>query len=306
MRRARPRLHAAGAWISGRVDRVRATVDPHIEIPDERRLRFANRFSLARVTGSGPDVSLTSYGERLSTVHLAIESIARGEVKPRALYLWIDDPERLATLPRSLRRLQRRGLTIGRSDPYGPHTKYYPYLLQVAEPAAPLVTADDDIVYPRSWLEGLAAAAAAAPDQVHCYRAHRIRIEDGRIAPYLSWHPCLDTVTTSLNFPTGVSGVIYPPSVLRQAKAEGTAFLERCPAADDVWLHHCAVAAGAPARQVTPVQQHFPMIEGSQVVTLMSNNTYSGGNDGQIRRTYTASDVAVLVAAAAAGQDRVR
>ena len=127
-------------------------------------LRVRNLAARGPVTGSAAVVvSLTSYGDRIGTVSIGIESIARGTVRPQRLVLWLDTPDDVACVPASLRRLERRGLEIRRSRNYGPHTKYYPYVMSTPRHTVPLVTADDDIVYPPNWLALLVDAGGATP-----------------------------------------------------------------------------------------------------------------------------------------------
>ena len=116
----------------------------------------------------GPVVSLTSYGKRIRTVCLAIESIARGSMLPSRLILWIDDIAVFDNLPSGIRRLRQRGLEVRFCRNYGPHKKYYPYLASVETIEAPLVTADDDLLYPRYWLKELVEAFRQCPDVVNC------------------------------------------------------------------------------------------------------------------------------------------
>ncbi len=112
-----------------------------------------NRLSRAPVTGDGPIVSLTTHGVRLGVVHLALESIARGTLRPSRLVLWLGSEDFAAHLPKTLQRLVARGLEVRQSEDLGPHTKYWPL---VAEgPGGDFVTADDDVYYPRGWLAEL-------------------------------------------------------------------------------------------------------------------------------------------------------
>ncbi|WP_306893047.1 hypothetical protein [Agromyces albus] len=119
-------------------------------------------------------MSLTTHGDRVRRVHLTIETIGRGTVKPSEIFLWLDEPEVVARPPRTIKRLQRRGLSLRLSKNFGPHTKYYPYLLAHDSFDRPLVTADDDMLYPFTWLAGLADASKVHPDEVLCYRARRV------------------------------------------------------------------------------------------------------------------------------------
>ena len=79
------------------------------------------------------------------------------------------------------------------ASPMGPHAKYFPYVSSVSSHDLPLVTADDDIIYPSDWLAGLMTAFERRPDSIHCYRAHEFGILDGRPALYSTWGPVTDT-----------------------------------------------------------------------------------------------------------------
>ena len=241
---------------------------------------------------------MTSYGTRLKTVHLALESIAAGSVLPSRLILWVDSAEALANLSPELGRLVARGLEIHLTDDYGPHTKYYPYLLSMGIIDFPLVTADDDQIYSKWWLEGLIRSYDEHPELVNCYRAHTIRLEGDSIAPYRTWGPCMSTKPSLLHFATGVSGVIYPPFFLRLLKEVGSGFIHSCPKSDDIWLHANALQAGITIRQLWERQLRFPFSPETQDVGLYHSNVLLDRNDDQIRGTYTSEDLRRLKAAA--------
>jgi hypothetical protein len=164
----------------------------------------------------------------------------------------------------------KRGLTIKHCVDYGPHKKYFPYVME-ANLERPLVTADDDVLYPRGWLAGL--VAAHRPDEVVAYRA-RMMSDD----PYVSWPLCTSTIPSENLIPTGVSGVLYPPKVLKVLRERGDEFMRVCPRADDFWLHYAAVASGVLTRQVSESAATWwptrPKERG-----LMHNNLLEGGND---------------------------
>jgi hypothetical protein len=210
------------------------------------RLVLTNHRSTTPVVGAGhANVSLTTYGKRIATVWKTIETIGSGTVRPRRLILWLDDAAVVANPPATLRRLQARGLEIRLCRDYGPHKKYFPYVQEMldAEPDTTLVTVDDDAYYPPTWLEEL--LAAHEPNEVTAFRA-RIR-SDG---PYGTWRICATTEPSSRVFATGVSGVAYPPQLLRALRDRGEEFTKVCPRADDFWLHYAAVATKVPIRQV--------------------------------------------------------
>jgi hypothetical protein len=256
---------------------------------------LVNLFGSARITRpGGPVVSLTTYGKRVNTVYLAIESIAGGSVLPSRLILWLDDEASFRNLPSPLRRLRKRGLEVFLSPNHGPHTKYYPYVESHASFDTPLVTADDDILYPQSWLEGLLEAFREYPDAVNCYRARVITLNDHGMADYAQWELCGSTEPSVCHFATGVSGVVYPPQFLPVLKRAGTAFQGCCPIADDIWLHVHAIRAGYRIRQIRPESLHFPTIPGTQDVSLFDDNVQHGENDMQAKATYRQDDIQIL------------
>lgn len=258
-------------------------------------LRLRNLAATGPVTGSAPVVvSLTTYGQRIDSVPVAIESIARGTVRPRRLVLWLDNPELLESLPEPLRRLERRGLEIRLSRNYGPHTKYYPYVRSTSRHTVPLVTADDDIIYPPNWLALLVDANRRHPDAISGHWVSIMGVAGNRVAAYETWARARDTAVRPANFAPGVSGVIYPPAMLEELKQHGEGFLSTCPGADDIWLHWVALQARIPVRQVGPVPRHFPIIPGSQSQALMKTNVGENRNDQWIQGLYSAEDVAAL------------
>ena len=260
-----------------------------------KRLHAQNLHSKSAVTSvGGPVVSLTTVGDRINTVYLAIESIASGSVLPSRLILWIDNEEALKNRPDSIRRLEARGLEVGASQNYGPHTKYYPYLLATDKFAVPLVTADDDVLYAKWWLQGLIDANRNRDDLVNCYRAHVIMIEEGQFKSYQLWKSCHSTEASFLHFATGVSGCIYPIPLLSRLKAAGSVFQQLCPKADDVWLNVNALRGGFRVKQIRSWSIRFPLIPETQSTGLLHTNFHRSQNDEQIKNTYTAHDLVQL------------
>lgn len=260
------------------------------------RLKLANVVSRRSVVSpDGAVVSLTTHGIRLEQVYLTIESIARGAVRPSRLILWRNPGSDDSYLPKSLARLQRRGLEIQFSENFGPHTKYFPYVASVAMHEIPLVTADDDVIYPSHWLRDLVVAHTAEPQHVHCYRARRVQISGIALKSYEEWPFADSKEPSSLNFATGVSGVVYPPALLDALRKAGPAFMACCPKADDVWLHAMALRHGYKIKQLSASYSDFPVAPMTQGLALYINNARPEGNDKQISATYDASDIEALV-----------
>jgi hypothetical protein len=261
-------------------------------------LRRRNERSRESLLGDAPvAVSLTTHGGRIDNVFYAIEAIGAGTARPGRIVLWLDDEAAAAAPPPALERLRTRGLEIRLTRNFGPHTKYYPYVVEKGEHRIPLVTADDDVLYARDWLTALLAGAGGdGAREVVCHRARRIRVDGDRIAPYDTWPFATDTRATVRTFATGVGGVLYPPELLEALHDAGEAFRDCCPKADDVWLHAVTLRSGYRARQLADVAREGPYVPYGKDQSLWRTNVVQGGNDDAIAATYTAADVRALVA----------
>lgn len=260
-------------------------------------LSIINRLSGRRIVSgspSGPAISMTTYGRRIHSVFYAIESIAAGTTLPARFTLWLDDKKLFENLPSSLRRLQKRGLEIGLTQNYGPHTKYYPYVSSQDSLEAPMVLADDDVLYPKNWLEVLLKAAAERPHEIHCWMAKVLSVDGSSIREFMQWPTCADSEASFRNMAQGIGGVMHPPEMLRAIKKARTEFLNCCPKADDIWLHAIALRAGIKTRQVPGGGTRHHIIPGTEVGGLWHTN-HDGGNDRQIQATYSGADVEALL-----------
>lgn len=262
------------------------------------RLQIKNLTSQQSITGTAEAVvSLTTYGQRTKTVHLAIESIACGNTRPRQLILWVDEIENDEQLPAALQRLIKRGLEVRHCENFGPHKKYYPYVATF-EPGLhtrPLVIVDDDFLYPESWLKSMMESYLEYPNAVSCTRAHELQILED-VLPYSSWPACSTDQPSFRTFATGVGGVLYPPAVLLQLQKLGEEFMRKAPKADDIWLHYAAVTVKVPVRQVhkDPLDLEFRILPFGQSGTLQDMNVGEGQNDLQIAATYDSAALEIL------------
>lgn len=265
------------------------------EIISLNYLKFRNRTSSESVLDpSGPVLSLTSHSSRIETVFYTIESIGLGRQKPSRIILWLNDGERVPNPPDSLMRLTARGLEIRYCENYGPHTKYYPYLQYESEFSKPLVTADDDTIYPEYWLSGLMRAHRKDPTVIHCYSARRMTASRGHMYPFIDWEMCTDRSPSHSNFINGASGVIYPGEFLGFLKLQGEEFLRCCPKSDDIWLTVNAVRAGFKVAQVYDMPVLFDSIPGTHASEIHNYNIISGGAHTQIVDTFSDDDIAKI------------
>lgn len=235
-------------------------------------------------------VSITTIPERIGKVHIVIDSLLRQSLKPDRLILWLNEcnePGRprvsRQTLPESLTRLERRGLTIEWCCNIGPYCKLIPALRMF--PAALIATADDDVFYPFDWLKTLYEAYVDEPRFIHCHRAHMMKCDaSGELLPYRKWDYFAPNIQgpDPMLFPTGVGGVLYAPGHLHPDVTNEAIFMKLCPKADDVWLKAMAVANGTMCKKVAKESARLYSVRYRNDRRLMSGNVCEDGNDVQI------------------------
>jgi hypothetical protein len=252
------------------------------------------------IIGEAPAVvCLTSYGSRIRHVHYTIMTIANAASRPKRIILWISYSD-AHLITRKLRSLQKRGLEVRLTEDYGSHKKYYPYCAaapDTREDELPLVTADDDVLYPTRWLSDMIDAAATETYPVIiAHRAHRMKFDNGAISPYLSWGLGSGTVEPSYaNVATGVCGVLYPLEfILQVGKKWNTEFIEAAPSTDDLWLHSRSVLLEIPTKQVSQVAARIVEHHPNYADCLALRNVSGGRNDLAISRVYSSELISMI------------
>lgn len=231
-------------------------------------------------------VSLTSFPARIKCVHHTVKSILGQSVRPEKLILWLaasQFPNRRGDLPQELKDLTRFGLEIKWCEDIRSYKKLIPTLKLF--PCKTIVTADDDVLYPRFWLEKLWQEHVKAPDCVIVHRARKIAHDGRSILPYRQW-PILTNAMKPERFlvlQTGIGGVLYPVGCFSREVFNEEVFRKVAPFADDIWFWAMAVLNGKCVRQVYSYESDFHLVEGSQNVSLSQKNMVEGENDWQLQ-----------------------
>ena len=195
-------------------------------------------------------ISLTSYGKRIYDVHLTIESLMQQTVKPNKIILWLSEDEFTPdNIPLTLKKLEKRGLTIEFCKDIRSYTKLVPALRKYPDDI--IITVDDDIIYQFDLIENLLNSYKEDPKSIHFCRGHRMKIVNNVLLSYYKWNWFInDFNINKLNFPTGVGGVLYPPHSLYFDVTDEKKFLSLAPFADDVWFKAMALLQGTLSKKV--------------------------------------------------------
>lgn len=230
-------------------------------------------------------VSLTSYPSRIQTISQTINSLLKQTVKADKIIIWLAKeqfPNKEKDLPQDLLDLTKIGLEIEWCTDIKSYKKLIPALKKY--PDAIVVTADDDILYSRGWLEIMLKSYLKNPTKIHCHRAHMIRFDDGNIVPYRQWQQNIRSNSTLYNgFPTSGAGILFPPHCLHSDVFDVAKFMHLCPNADDIWFWAMAVKNNTPIKVVENNISKLRFVEGTQEQALWHKNVIGGQNDVQLR-----------------------
>lgn len=236
--------------------------------------------------GSGVIVSLTSYPARISKLHLCIESLLRQSLPADQVILWLAE-EQFADrqLPEKLTRLTKQGLEIRFCEDLRSYKKIFYTAQEFGN--CPIVTADDDTLYPEDWLSRLVSAAREYPDCVVCYRAHKMTLDSaGRPLPYQEWEGLSPDFKgpSGLLVAVGVGGVCYPPHFFASVVFDYGIIKELAPSADDLWLKVIGLQGGYRTVKVAENSIEWFTIRQSQKTSLMQGNVGASRNDAALRK----------------------
>ncbi|MBQ4530993.1 MAG: glycosyltransferase [Lachnospiraceae bacterium] len=230
-------------------------------------------------------VALTSYGERIRTVHYTIRSLLLQTLKPDRIILYIakEDNELITD---ELRELEAYGVEIIKNvEDLKSHKKYF-YVMQ-EYPEDIVITVDDDVLYEEKLLEHLYASYKRYPNAVSCKRAHKMtRKEDGSLESYIKWKSeyTEDKEPTYGLMAVGVGGVLYPPHCLSKEAFQKETFMELTPTQDDIWLKFIELKNSTKVVYVEGEYIHPPIIPHTQEQALYKINNGENVNDQCIDR----------------------
>lgn len=241
---------------------------------------FLNFFSRKSININDPKliVSLTCFPARINKVFFTIESIFNQKCNFNyevRLYLSKDEfPCR--KLPSSLKRLENRNLKIFFVDG---NLKSYKKLIYAYdnEGKLPVVTADDDIFYPKSWLSCLYSKHLTNPEFVIFFRGRVISFtNDFQPDLYFNFKLSNQDDNGFLCIPTGVSGILYPCGCFHSDWNNIEKILKLAPTADDLWFKVMTLLNNRYSLMASKQSIHFTPVLGTQFISLNKINVNNG------------------------------
>jgi hypothetical protein len=213
----------------------------------------------------------------------------RQSLKPDKIILWLSEKEiKSCSIPSSLKRLQKRGLEVRFVKENLRSYKKIIYSLR-EYPDANIVTIDDDVYYPRYFLEKIYNKKKHYSGCIVGYRCKYInKKNEYEVGPYLSWPHVKKSEVASLGiFPTGNGGILYPPNSLNNEVFNKNIFLKLCPYGDDIWLKAMSLLQRTKVVQVFDEPKDFITIKDTQKEALhLINNSGPKLNDKQIKKVF--------------------
>ncbi|MCL2520536.1 MAG: hypothetical protein FWE37_06000 [Spirochaetaceae bacterium] len=249
--------------------------------------------SSERYTTNEVVVSLTSYGKRLYSVHLAIESIMQQTLKPNKIVLWLGNELKNTPLPLVLQKQQQRGLEIKYCEDIKSYKKLI-FSLKVF-PQATIITIDDDCWYNYYLLENFLNEHKENPHLILAARMHRIKLnEQGTFEKYTGWGFRYKKFDVSpLNFPTGAGGILYPAGSFNDEIFNQEVFTKICPYADDVWFKAMALLNGALSKKIFTYNENgVDYISNEEVQDIgLWDTVNKSQNDRQLKAVFDRYDL---------------
>lgn len=236
-------------------------------------------------------VSLTSFPERLYDIHFCIYSILNQTIKPDEIILWLATnqfPNGEKDIPQNVLNLKKFGLKIKWCDDIKSYKKLIPALEEY--PNDLIVTADDDLFYPKNWLESLYEEHKQNPTHIISQRLRKISFnDDNSFKSYDEWELNDGEVKQSyLNFSTNGAGSLFPPNSLYSDATNKILFEKLCPNADDVWIWAMAILNGTKIKSVKDNMVQLTYVNLARELNIINEKTlystnFDGGNDLQLK-----------------------
>lgn len=224
--------------------------------------------------------TLTTFPDRIDSVHYTIKSLFNQSVKPDRIVLWLAEEEFCGKeFPDSIKELQKRGLEIRYCDNLFGHKRYYK-LLDEQKDNELLIMFDDDIIFPYYMIERLYDKWKEYPDAIICDRGQLLTFDGNEVLNPGRWSSISDVGIDSPSYRilvSGGGGCLVPPKSLYKDVCVPEKIKEYALRVDDLWLMFMAVQNNTKILRTYKYHRTFISSENQQTVQLGKEAIYNGG-----------------------------
>lgn len=180
-------------------------------------------------------ISLTAEREDFKTLPITIYSLLNQNLKPDRIILWLDkDSEDLTYLPYNITQFVKNGLEIKFIENLGNYNKTF-YPIKEFKNSI-IVTTDNNIYYPKNWLNKLYLSYITNPDDIHIHKATKV-LYSNEILPREQWKRTIKNESAEYyNFPISSGGILYPPNCFSKEALREDIFRKYAPTEDSSWF----------------------------------------------------------------------
>ncbi len=198
-------------------------------------------------------VSLSSDEDNFDNLEYTLYSLFNQKVSPDKVVLWLSNEYELSELPYSITKYVKGGLDIRFVEYKGSYTKIIYSLKEFKDSI--IVTADDNIYYPKNWLLKLYHSYISHPEDIHAHNVLRVLYENKELGSYKKWKKFVNTDKADfLNFPIPSGGVLYPPNCFVNDIGREDIYRNKVNTIWEVWSWVMSVVSG---RKVRLVKNHI-------------------------------------------------
>lgn len=209
-------------------------------------------------------VSLTTYNKRTKTVYKTIESIFNQTTKPDKIILWLDKDEfNINNIPKTLKKQIKQGLEIDFYHNIKSYKKIVPTLKKY--PNNIIITTDDDILYPKDFIEKLYNAYLLDNTKIYCNYSFKFLNKYYRPTTNIKELQYLFTYIG-----TG-AGALFPPKILPNEIFDEELFTKIAPIHDDIFISTLCMKYGIKIKNVnTDYMKYIKLLQKRTVFDTQS------------------------------------
>lgn len=178
-------------------------------------------------------ISLTTYSKRIKYVYKTIESLFSQTIKPDKIILWLDENEfNINSIPKTLKKQIKCGLEIGFCENIKSYKKIVPTLKKYQNDI--IITADDDILYPKNFIEKLYIAylddKIENNDKKSVYCNYSFKFLDNNLFPKAR------NISYLFSYVGTGGGCLFPPHILPDDIFNKDLFMKLAENHDDAFI----------------------------------------------------------------------